>query len=99
MKIFPRVGLDRGAAEVKVVALHVHDGLEPLVIHRVVELERDDIGLARLAPEVDAGQRDAPVDRRRRGWGRGRGRGRGTGRGREPDLDLTRGRGRDGGWG
>ena len=41
--------------------LHVLDGLHSLIIHRVVELERDHVRLTRLAPEVDPRQCNAPV--------------------------------------
>ena len=61
LELVPRRGLDRGAAEVEVVPLHVLYRLDSLVVDRIVELERDHVRLARLAPEVDTRQCNAPV--------------------------------------
>ena len=46
--------LDMRALQVQVVPLHVVTRLLALVRHRVLELQRDDIRLTRLAPKEDA---------------------------------------------
>ena len=60
---------DGGALEVEVVAFHVLDRLDALVVDGVVELQRNHVGRLHLAvlpgaPEVDARQRDrrAPAE-------------------------------------
>ena len=53
-----RVVGDGWAVEIEVVPLAIDDRLHA-EDWRVIELERDDVGLVRLAPEVDTGQGDA----------------------------------------